>query len=612
MKSFFKYTLAAVLGYFIAAFIVIIVSMVFIFSAISSAEDSFKGKKDSKIKENTILKLSLNSPIVDRASKNPFDELNFNGSFETTKKLGIRDAIKAIENAKQDVRIKGIYMDLSGVNMNMANMEEFRKVLVDFKTSGKFIYAYSEFYDQQSYYMAAVADSIFLNPYGDLDFKGLRTELAFLKNMLEKIEVDMQVIRGSNNKFKSAVEPFLYEKMSDANREQLSILINTYWNYLLDGIADSRNLSKDELNNIADNLLAANPYEALNLKLIDATLYEDEVTAFLKQKAGIDEDDDLEFAGLSKMAKTNPKLASSEEDTEEEKPEKPWEKKKEKIAIIYAGGEIRSGNSEPDVMGSATIAKAIKDAREDSTIKAIVLRVNSPGGSALASEVIWRETQLAKEAKPFIVSMGGVAASGGYYISCGADKIFADATTVTGSIGVFGVIPNMKEMFNNKLGINFDGVKTNENADIMSVTQPLTDYQYKVIQKSVDRVYATFKQRVADGRGLTVEYVDSIGQGRVWTGINALDLGLVDELGSLETALAYAAEVAGIADEPSYKEFPKEEDPFEKFLKEFSANAKMWFIEQELGEEVRLYKEAMRFKEMKGIQARMPYIIEVN
>jgi len=609
MKQFFKFTFAAMLGYIIAGFVIIVIFFSFLFSAINDAENMFNDKKETSIKDNSILHLTFGVPIVDRATNNPFEDINFN-TFEPKKELSLTDAVKALRNAKEDTRIKGIYLDLSEVKVNMANMEEVKVALNDFKSSGKFIYSYSEFYNQFSYYVASISDSIFLNPYGDLEFKGLRTELAFFKGTLEKLEVDMQVIRGSNNKFKSAVEPFMYDKMSDANKEQMSLIINSFWDYLVGTISESRGITKEELNRIADELLISSPEDAVTYNLIDGAVYEDEVVRLLKVKSGIKEDEDLNLVSLKKYSKARPQLAKENEDEEKKGVEKPWEKK-EKLAIIYASGEIRSGKNQPDVMGSETIAEAIREAREDSTVKAIVFRVNSPGGSALASEVIWRETQLAKSEKPFIVSMGRVAASGGYYISCGADKIYADASTITGSIGVFGLIPNMQKMFNNKLGVTFDGVKTNNNSDIMSVTQPLTDYQYTYIQKSVDRIYKTFTNRVADGRSTTPEYVDSIGQGRVWTGTKALEIGLVDEIGTLEDAIAYAIEVAGL-DDPKIKNYPKQEDPFKKFIEDFSTNAKLWFVDESLQQELELYKQVTRIKSMKGVQAFMPYYFEIN
>lgn len=614
MKQFFKFTFAAMLGYILAGFVILVIFFSFLFSAIDSAEGMFNEKKETSVKENSILRISLSSPIVDRASNNPFESFNFN-TFKSSKALSISEAVLAIRNAIEDTRIKGIYLDLSEINVSMANMEELKVALDEFKQSDKFIYSYAEVYSQFAYYVASISDSIFLNPYGDLEFKGLRSELAFFKNALEKLEVDVQIIRGSNNKFKSAVEPFMYDKMSDANREQLSLILNTFWNNLLSSISNYRNIPTEELNNIASNLLISSPEDGLKYKLVDGLLYQDEVEDLLKQKAGIEENKDLQFISLKKYAKVKPKKAKTEneesEDAEKEA-EKPWEKKKDKVAVIFAAGEIRSGESEPDVMGSETIANAIKEAREDSTVKAIVFRVNSPGGSALASEIIWRETQLAKQEKPFIVSMGAVAASGGYYISCGADKIYADATTVTGSIGVFGIIPNMKSLFNNKLGINFDVVKTNENANIMTVNEPLTDFQYSYIQKSVDRIYNTFLQRVAEGRGVTSTYVDSIGQGRVWTGTNALDLGLVDEIGTLEDAINYAKEVAELPEDVKLKNYPEEEDPFKKFFEELSVEAKMWFINDNLKKEAEMYRQITQYKSLRGIQAMMPYEIKLQ
>lgn len=610
MKQFFKFTLASVLGFFLSSILITIVSFAFLFSAISSAEDMFNKKSDTKVKDNTVLHLTLSSPIIDKPSKNPFEEISF-PSFETTKQYGLKEVVESIRNAKEDERIKGIFLDLSFIPTTMANMQEVYTELQAFKESGKFIYSYAETYDQRSYYFASLADSIFLNPKGDLNWMGLRTELAFFKNALQKAGVEAQIIRGSNNKFKSAVEPFMYEEMSDANEKQLSLLINGIWEQMTTEIANNRGLSIENLNRWADQLAINSPEAAEANGMVDGLLYRDEVRDVLRSALALEEDKEINTVSLKKYIGTKPKVSKEEgEEEEEEEIEKPWEKK-ERVAIIYASGEIRGGDSEPGVMGSETIAKAIKEAREDSTVKAIVFRVNSPGGSALASEVIWRETMLAKEQKPFVVSMGGVAASGGYYISCGADKIYADPGTVTGSIGVFGIIPNFKEMFNDKLGVTFDGVKTNENADMMSVTKSLSDFQYKKIQESVDRVYATFKQRVADGRGMTVEQVDSIGQGRVWIGTDALSIGLIDQLGSLDDALAYAIEQAGVEEDVKIRTYPEEKSPFEKIMSDLQTQARYAIVGEELKEELELFKQIERMKSRKGIQAVMPYRLEV-
>ena len=333
MKQFFKFTFAAMLGYIIAGFVLIVIFFSFLFSAISDAEDMFNDKKDTSVKENSILHLTFGVPIVDRATNNPFEEINFN-TFEPKKEISLADAVKALRNAKDDTRIKGIYLDLSEVNVNMANMEEVKVALDDFKSSGKFIYSYSEFYNQFSYYVASISDSIFLNPYGDLEFKGLRTEVAFCKGTLEKLEVDMQVIIGSNNKFKSAVEPFMYDKMSSANKEQMTLIINSFWDYLVGTVSESRGISKDELNKIADELLINSPEDAVKYKLVDAALYQDEVISILKSKSGIGEEDDLNLVSLKKYSKVKPKLALDEEKDDDKKDvEKPWEKK-DKLAII--------------------------------------------------------------------------------------------------------------------------------------------------------------------------------------------------------------------------------------------------------------------------------------
>ena len=607
MKQFFKFTFASILGFFVAGFLLIFVFFSFLFSVLDEAEGLFGEKNRTKIEENSVLHLTLSTPIEDYKTNNPFEDFNIN-TMKPNKKLGLKGVLDAITIAKDDDKIKGIFLDLSYVPTNFANSEELRDNLVEFKESGKFIVSYSETFNQKSYWMASVADKIYINPAGDIVFKGLATELMFFKGLLSKAEIDMQIIRGSNNKFKSAVEPFMYDKMSDANREQMTLLVGGIWNKMVSEIASSRNLTVDELNRIADGLLATHPDKAIELGLIDAKGFKDEVIADLMERVEVDAEDDLEFISLKKYAKTAKKTKSSKDDGEDDKKEKPWIIK-ERIAVIYASGEIRSGESQQGIMGSETIAKAIKDARQDSTVKAIVLRVNSPGGSALASDVMWRETQLAKAEKPLIVSMGGVAASGGYYIACGADKIYADVGTITGSIGVFGVIPNMKKMFNNKLGITFDGVMTNENANVESVSKALTEYQYLQIQKMVDKIYSDFTSKVAEGRGLTQAYVDSIGQGRVWLGTDAKNLGLVDEMGGLEDAIAYAEEKTGL-ENAKLKIYPEAKDPIKALLEDFDIETKAFLMGDEMVEEIQLYKQIKRVKEMSGIQAIIPYRID--
>jgi len=513
MKNFIKYTFATVLGSIITMFVVVLI-IIGIIGGISSSQD-----KTVTVKKNSILKVSFGNKIVDREPLNPLAVYNLSDDKGIS---GLNKIIAAINAAKDDDNIKGMYLDASSFNAGgLATIEAIRNAILDFKTSGKFIYAYSEYYSQKAYYISSLADKIFVNPAGAVDVKGLGAQLMFFKNAMDKLGVEMQIIRGPNNKFKSAVEPFMYDKMSEANREQMKVFLGSIWGNMVKQITDSRSISVEVFNQIADSLYAENPYKAKELNIVDELAYWDEVKTELMNKVGVSKEKELEFISLSDYSSTVKK-------------KNPTAKKK--IAVIYAVGEIKSGEGNDEIIGSARIAKAVAKARKDSSIVAIVLRVNSPGGSALASEIMWRELVLAKEAKPLVVSMGNYAASGGYYISCMADKIVAEPNTLTGSIGVFGMIPNAQKLMNDKLGITTDEVSTNANG-IVGVFKPLTPFQKKSIQKGVVRIYNTFVNHVAEGRNMTPESVDKIGQGRVWSGSNAIDIGLVDVLGGLDKAI---------------------------------------------------------------------------
>lgn len=599
MKQFFKITFASALGFVLGSVLLTFLSVAIIAGIISSID---KGDKNKEVKENSILKFTFSNELVDRASNNPLENFDFN-TFESRNPDGLNDILKAIDKAKEDENIKGIYLELTSLKSGMAAAEEIRAKLLDFKESGKFITAYGEGFTQGAYYLASVADDVYLFPEGDIEFYGLRTELAYLKGMLDKFDIEMQVIRGKNNKFKSAVEPFMYDKMTDANREQITLFLDAFWSNMLQGISTSRGISVDELNLLADELKIRKAKDALTYSLVDGLKYYDEMEKMLKERMEVEEDDDLEFISFSEY-KNAPKPKKKDDSVE-----KPWEKK-ESVAVIYAAGEIRSGKSDAETLGSETIAKAIKEAAEDSTIKAIVLRVNSPGGSALASEVIWRETIRAKEKKPFVVSMGNLAASGGYYISAAADKIYADETTITGSIGVFGLIPNVGGLMNKQLGINFERVNTNKNSDMFSFTKSLSPTQFEAIQESVEDIYNTFLSHVAEGRGMSIAQVDSIGQGRVWAGRDALKIGLIDEIGGLESAIAYAAEQAGMEDY-KVKDLPKQEDPMKQFLKELGMETKATIGTFVFGEEYKYLQLIEKTKNQKGILAKMPFEMEI-
>lgn len=596
MKGFWKFVFASCLGsgiFLIAIAIVVVV--------IGSITSIFSGGDDSKgVAEGSVLYLEFDRSITDRDSENDFQ---FTGmDFSGDKKEGLNNMLEQIERAQRDENIEGIYMEIVSMPTGGTTAEEIRDKLSEFKESGKWIYTYSESMSQGAYYMASVSDSIFLYPEGMMEFKGLASELLFMKGFFDKIGVEFQVIRPKNNKFKSAVEPFTLEKMSQSNRDQMQLLIDGIWGDMLNNISEDRNLTVLELNRIADGMLATSPDQALANKLVDGLWYEDQVMDHLREKLDLEAKDKIPFVDLRKYSKKS-------------SGEKGWSKR-EKIGVVYAVGGIESGEGDDETIGSERIARGIRRARKDSSIQAVVLRVNSGGGSALASDVILREMNLTKGVKPLIVSMGDLAASGGYYIACNADRIFASENTITGSIGAFGLVPNMQKFFNEKLGVTTDTVKSNAMADFYHGTRPFKPEEEALLQEMIDDVYGTFAGLVAKGRGLDSLYVaDEIGQGRVWTGSQALERGLVDEIGGLEKAMNYAAEQAGL-EEFRVREYPKQEDPFKKILEDLGASATLeTVLKTELGEQYELYqkvKELKKVANMKGVQLRMPYEINIK
>lgn len=588
MKSFLKYTLASIFGLLITFLIVFFVGIGMIASSTS--------KEPIKVKPNSILKIDLSKPILERQPVDPFADFNFGEMSEALQGLDV--ILASIEKAKTDDNIKGIYLD-GGLLLGggIASLDEIRNALEDFKGSGKFIITYAENYTQKAFYLSSVADAVYLNPMGLVDFKGLYAELSFFKNAMEKLEVEMQIIRGPGNKFKSAVEPFMLDHISEANQLQTQTFLGSIWNSLKEKVSKSRNINSDELQKYADNLTSYDAKGALNAGLVDGLLYWDQAQDSLKNLVGAESIDDIQFISLAKYQQT---LRIKNR------------KAKDKIAIIYAQGEIQGGEGDDQTIGSERIAKAIRSARQDSSIKAIVLRVNSPGGSALASEVMYRELILTKKTKPIVVSMGDYAASGGYYISCMADKIYAQPTTITGSIGVFGMIPNFQKFMNNKIGINFDGVKTGANADIASVMKPLSPFQTEVIRNSVDHIYRQFIGHVAEGRKMSVEAVDAIGQGRVWSGADAKELGLVDELGNIKDAVAAAAQLAKL-ETYKIKDLPKKTNPLEVFVKQFEKSTS---VSEQLKSELGVYGAYLDYfskNEMRDqYQARLPFFMVIE
>ncbi|MBL7921460.1 MAG: signal peptide peptidase SppA [Bacteroidia bacterium] len=585
MKQFFGAFFGSILGIIIAT----VLAVVMIIGAVKASFGSNTKDEDevSTVKTNSVLKLDLEGQIQDREKENPLKEFGDLGPLTAEGAYGLNVLIDKIQKAKTDDKIKGIYLYSKHLEAGFATTQELRNALEDFKKSGKFIYSYAEFYGQKEYYLASVANKVFLNPQGDLDWKGLSMSIMFFKNAFEKLGVDVQVFR--HGKFKSAVEPFLLDKMSASNRLQSETFLNSIWSTMLQNISKDRKMSVEELNRMANNLEIKFPEDAVG-KLVDATYYEDEVLTEIKKKVGVAEKDKLNLVDIDKY---DPKDKKTEG------------KDVKKIAVIYASGSINSGNGGDDEIGSDALAKTIKDARLDDKVKAIVLRVNSPGGSALASDVIWREVVLAKKAKPVIVSMGNLAASGGYYISCAADRIFAQPNTITGSIGVFGMIPNIQKALDQKLGITVDTVNTNLHSDVGGPLRGVSATEYEYIQSGVERVYDVFTKRVAEGRKMSQADVDSIGQGRVWTGADALKINLVDEMGGLNDAIAYAAKKAKVTD---YKlvELPKQKSPFD-FLTKKENEIEAHFVKKNLGISYTYFKQLQKLASLQGIQARLPF-----
>lgn len=582
------------LGNVMATIIGIFVFFMLFFFGILLIGALFGGEAEGvEVKSNSVIELNLEDISNDYAGKykDPWMDV-----FSEKKKIGLSDIINAIGAAKTDSDIKGISILNQNSSLGLAQSKELREALNDFKKSGKFVMAYANDYSQRDYYLNSVANTVYLNPAGDLDFKGLSTEIMFFKDLQEKTGVKMEVIR--HGKYKSAVEPFLENKMSDANREQTTALLNSVWSSVLDDISASRNISTARLNEIATGLLARTPEMAKANKLIDIVAYEDVYHQAIKNILKVSADEDYNKVSITDYAqKAATTSILSETDNQ--------------IAVIYAQGEIQGGEGDVDVIGEGSMRRSFQEARKNKDIKAVVLRVDSPGGSALTSDLIWREIELTKKVKPVVVSMGNYAASGGYYISCNANTIFAEKNTITGSIGVFGVLPNFSQL-SNKIGINTEQVTTNENSNY-SPFVPLNEKYKKVTLEGIERVYKTFVTHVAEGRKMTFAQVDSIAQGRVWTGIEAKRIGLVDKIGNLNDAIKEAASLAKIKDY-STQNFPEYEKDFtDVFANIPFAKSKEALIKEEIGEEnYFLLQQVKKVQLQKGIQARMPFEINIQ
>ena len=583
MKSFFKNILSTIIGIISSILLLVIILLVII--AIASTDN------EVKIKKNSILKIDLsNNTIVERSPTNPLEAFNFTG--EMTDNLELKIVLDNIEKAKNDDNIVGIYLNNTIINAGLSQTEEIRNKLLEFKKTGKRIISYSEVYSQLSYYLSSVSNSIYLNPEGIIDLKGLSASPMFYKGLLEKLDIDMQIIR--HGKFKSAVEPFTLTKMSAENRDQMSLFLNSIADNLMDSIANQRGLALSDVQNHANQLSLENAKSCIELKYVDGLIYQDQVNDSL---LSLSKSEKLNIISINKYS--NVKVNTNDIS-------------RNKIAIIYATGSINSGKGSETSIGSETTAKAIKDAREDKNVKGIVFRINSGGGSALASDVIWRETILTKEANiPFVVSMGDYAASGGYYIACAADSIVANPTTLTGSIGVFGMIPNLQNFYKNKLGITIDTANTNKYAD-MGINRPLTNYEKRKIQKSIENVYETFITHVSEGRNISKSSVNEIGQGRIWTGYDAKKIGLIDTYGGIEKAVDIASTLANIND---YRiiSLPKKKDPFSEIATKLASGSNISnILLNKIGLSTELTKPIEKLLSRDKIQARLPFTIELK
>lgn len=576
MKQFLKFTLATIVGVIVASLLGTLIFFGIIGAIAGSTE------KVTELKSNSVYQLDLNGSLVDRSEEDPFSAALAEAFGQAEQKvIGLDDVLANIEKAKSNDNVKGIYLKGGTLYGGFASIKEIRDALVDFKKTGKFIVAYADNYMQSNYYLATVADKILINPQGMLELKGLAADLVFYKNTLDKIGVEMQVVKVGT--FKSAVEPYITTKMSDANREQVTVYMNSIWKTMLKQISESRKISVDTLNAYADQMMMFQPTEkSKQYSLVDSLVFADEVDSILTSYVS-----DYKLVKHTAMNNlpTNKKFEKS------------------KVAVIYAVGAIDGGSNEGII--SDKLVETINDVAKDDAVKSVVFRVSSPGGSAYGSEQIWRALSKLKAKKPLIVSMGDYAASGGYYISCMADVILAQPNTITGSIGIFGLIPNIAGL-NNKIGLTYDGVKTNKLSDAISVNRPFRPEERDLMQNYVNRGYELFVKRCADGRKKTPDQIKAIAEGRVWTGEDALKIGLVDKIGGIDEAIQIAVDKAKLTTY-NVKEYPVKEDFATKLMKSFGEDMETRFIKAQLGEQYKLFREIKNIEKINGIQARLPY-----
>ena len=588
MSQFFKYVFATIVG-LLAFSVISFIFWIGVVSVLSSVGDS-----KTEIKENSVLKLNLDSPIRERGIDSPFSGFGPFGSDGNV--IGLVDLKEALANAKADPNIKGIYLQSEYPQAGWATLEEIRNALIDFKQSKKFVYSYAEVMTEKGYYLASVADKIYLNPAGGLEWNGLNAELTFFKGTLDKLGVKPEIFRVGE--FKSAIEPFIREDMSPANKLQVNSFLNSINNQMVMNVAKSRGLRMDSLRQLADNLTIDSPEDALRAKLVTNVAHQDDVEAAIRKILGTKETKKVDYVSLSKYqdAEDHVKEGSS----------------KNRIAVIVAEGDINSGKSSDDGIGSETVVEELRKARLDDKVKAVVLRVSSGGGSALASDVMQREVELTRKVKPIIGSMGDYAASGGYYMLMGCNKIVAQPNTITGSIGVFGLLFNTETFFKDKLGITYDRVMTNANADFPAITHQMSPFQKQVIQRGVERTYTTFTGKVAKGRNLSIDSVRAIAGGRVWTGVQGKAIGLVDQLGGLDAAVRLAAQAAKLQDGDYKLKFKAKKQFFEQFMESFGGGDSETRLRAQLGDLAPYITYLKKLKTMEGVQARIPFEMEIK
>jgi protease-4 len=583
-KAFF----ASCLGAMAAICVLIFFSILTIGGMIAGLSD----KKEVAVADNSVLHLKLDAQITELQADNPFEGLPFPGNDD--QKVGLLQLKQAIAHAKDDDKIQGIYLESGNPMTGFSTLEEIRESLMDFRESGKWVYAYNEVMSEDAYYLASAADKIYLNPQGEVEFNGLTVNIGFYKKMFDKLQIKPQIFRVGE--FKSAVEPFILEKMSAENRLQHVSLANSIYDHVLTRIAESRNIERQRLEEISDKMLVRDAQQSVELGLIDSLLYRDQFIQLMKDKLDVDDDKDIKFIKYNKYRKSYSSPLDS----------------KNEIAVIVADGTIMpgEGSQSDQVIGADTFVEEIRKARRDDDIKAIVLRVNSPGGEFRASDMMWREIELAKEAKPVIASMSDYAASGGYYMAMGCDTIVAQPHTITGSIGIFGMMFDMSDFLDEKLGITFDEVRTGEFGNTYTVTRPLTEAEKNFIQRSLDQHYNTFTTKAAEGRDLPHADIQKVASGRVWTGVQALDNKLIDVLGGFDDAVRIAAEKAGIEDDYDIRFYPKQKSFLEEFLESNMENAKTNALKAELGDLYRYYDDVQKLKTLQGAQARMPFELQ--